>query len=94
MTSSSEEVNKMNNQTVNAIMGIVYGWTSFPINARGIAFGIDANREITEITVKGRGKSFKIAYNYGTDAFDCTDSRGTIDGLYIDQLKGYIANAK
>lgn len=84
----------MNTQTINIIMKFIYGWTSFPINARGIAFGIDSNREITEITVKGRGKSFKIAYNYGTDAFDCTDSRGTIDGLYIDQLKDYIARAK
>jgi len=84
----------MNTETVNAIISLVYGYTQFPINARGIAFGIDANREITEITVKGRGKSFKIAYNYGTDAFDCTDSRGCLEGLYIDQLKGYIANAK
>jgi hypothetical protein len=84
----------MNNQTVNAIISLVYGYTQFPINARGIAFGIDANREITEIKIKGRGKGFTIAYNSGTDAFDCTDSRGCLEGLYIDQLKGYIANAK
>jgi hypothetical protein len=84
----------MNNQTINTIMKFIYGWTSFPINQRGIAFGVDSHGDITEITVKGRGKAFKIAYNYGTDAFDCTDSRGTLEGLYIDQLKDYIARAK
>jgi len=85
----------MNKQTASAILSLVYGYTTFAINSRGIAFGLDSVGDIKGISVKGRGRNgFTIAYNYGTDAFDCTDSRGTIDGLYIDQLKDYIARAK
>lgn len=85
----------MNKSTVSAILVMVFGHTTFTINSGGIALVTDGIGNVKEVKVKGRGRNgFTIAYNYGTDAFDCTDSKREIEGLYINQLVDFIKLAK
>jgi hypothetical protein len=81
----------MNAETRRFVLMLIYSYTTFAITK---IIWLTEHDEITTVLVKGRGKSFAIKYNRGTDMFQGHNSKHEKTELFVDMLSEWIQKAK